>query len=187
MSIERQWYFVPVNPQPWTTPPFYPARAGGKMIVKAGRNESNEVFKQAVKEELLRQGATMLTGKWNRVTLGFWRRREQYKDSIGRTRTKNWADATNMQKLTEDALQGILFENDRDNFEITSRIVQQDITTTPGVLILCESFEEIPGWSLPPEFLDLEHEIMNAQLSNSLREYEAAEEADSGNAWPPRQ
>lgn len=159
------------------------------MIVKAGRNEANQIFKEAVQDELHRRGAKMLTGKWNKITLGFWRRLDKYEDSGGRTRTKNWADATNMQKLTEDALQGILFENDRNNFEVTSRIVQQTPQTTPGILILCETFSEIPVWSIPSDFADYEDEIANEINRIALEAMPfpgSGSVIEPGNDWPPR-
>lgn len=184
--INKTWYFIPVNPQPWTVPPSQPGRKGNKLYVQVGRNEANENFKEMVRDELKRLDAFMLEGAWNKITLGFWRRLDQYEDTAGRTQTKNWSDGTNMAKLTEDALQGILIQNDRANFELTWRIVQQTTETVPGILILCETFEEIPPWIIPPEFAECEHEINEAIVAAETRERLEPESIAANNVWPPR-
>lgn len=176
-------FFVPVNPLPWKTPPFVPVRVRGKWVTKAGRNNEAHDFKEAVKESLISQGATMLPGPRYRVHLAFWRRLDKYTDSIGRILTKNWADSTNMQKLTEDALQGILFKNDRDNVMVSGQIIAQDTLTSPGVLIMCQGGSFGDGFSWIPEGWSKEE--IDACLSNAARK-EGPKPDSSQNSWPPR-
>lgn len=186
MAENVAWYFLPINPQPWTTPPFSPARVGGKMIVKAGRNEDNHMFKLAVQEELQRQGATMITAPYKKISFVFWRKLDQYEDSAGRKRSKNRADATNMQKLTEDALQGILFENDRDNFSVSSHVAEQTKDTVPGILIVCEWFDHHPDFEIPPQLgIYALADILKAITDEG--EKAKTKEPDTVNEWPPRQ
>lgn len=183
----RAHYFVPVNPIPWKTPPYYPARVGKKLVVKAGRNEEAAAFTDAVRESLTSQGATMLPGYSPKVHFIFWRRRDQYKDSIGRTRTKNEVDSTNMQKLTEDACQGILYENDKHNVMVTSQIASQSIDTAPGILILCETHDlaghlgNVPTIWMPDGF---DREAILKEVVEKRTTVHDIEKAL--NVWPPR-
>ncbi len=120
-----KWYVLDLNPEPWAIGPVGYARRGGKMSAYVGRNAQLDAYKQAVKEEFGDPiHLDMIEGK---VTLMFffWRNRPEYTTPQARTHRKHEADVTNLQKATEDALQGVLFKNDKDVNNIHSILVDQ--------------------------------------------------------------
>lgn len=124
MGRPKAFYILPINPEPWVVPPMSPGRVGRRLIVKAGRDTATWNYKEAIKEELIERGAVMLPAPY-RIHFLFYRQQATYELASGRKNTKNEADATNMQKLTEDALQGVLIDDDKDSRHITSQIVEQ--------------------------------------------------------------
>ena len=137
----QRWFVLDVNPEPWAVGPVGYARRSGKMSAYVGRNAQLEAFKEAVREAL-GDGHEKIVG---RVALQFffWRNRADYKTPQARTHRKHEADVTNLQKSTEDALQGILFENDKDTNDIRSVLVEQG-PDVPGRIVL--SIEKSPDF-----------------------------------------
>lgn len=117
-----RWFVLDVNPEPWAIGPVGVSRVGGKLRPYVGRNAQLDAYKQAIADELGDQ--EMLTGKII-LRFFFWRNRAEYETPQARTHRKHEADTTNLQKSTEDALQGILFKNDKDVPDIHSRLVEQ--------------------------------------------------------------
>jgi len=106
----------------------------GKLFPSVAPNHQLKAFQEAVREELegvepLPQDITYC------LTFYFWRRLDPYLDAADRKRKANSADTTNLQKGLEDALQGVLFENDRDVHDIRSILVEQSESTVPRILI----------------------------------------------------
>ena len=125
----EQWFVLDVNPYPWKVPPFSVGRAGARMFVKAGRDDGLHTYKEAIREQLERLDPVMIEGP---VDLQFW----FWRNIIKRGRSRDHvADATNMQKSTEDALQGILFENDSSVARVQSEIVAQG-PSMPGIVVV---------------------------------------------------
>ena len=52
--------------------------------------------------------------------------------------TGNYADSTNLQKSTEDALQGLLYGNDRETRYVSSEIVDQGPDVHPCIVVHLE-------------------------------------------------
>jgi len=125
-----------VNPIPWRVPPMKVGRGrGGKgTYVQAGRDQELFAYQEAIREELARIGARMMDPPY-RIRFWFWRRLDPQVTESGRKSNMHRVDATNMQKATEDALQGLVIGNDADVVDVRSIIVDQDPTTTPGVVI----------------------------------------------------
>lgn len=157
------WLPLQVNAEPWRIGPLSTIRNGGKLIPFVGKDSQLEAYKEAVREAadgwLTVNGLTrkaILDHKCNKVTFYIWRQLGQYLTNSGRNHTKHIADATNMQKATEDALQGILFANDRQNRDVRTVIMEQsaDLPGLPWVLVHLEVLNEIemglelPGWVL---------------------------------------
>lgn len=130
-------YACAVNPEPWKTPPMSAVRKGGRAIVVAGRDVKGHSYKEAIRDELLAQGATVQPGPY-KLTLLFWRRLDTYETKTGRNHTRHRADATNMQKLTEDALQGVLIDNDVNVHAVSAEIIEQGKQVQPMVVIILE-------------------------------------------------
>lgn len=124
-----------VNPYPWKVPPFQPGRKGNRLFVQAGRDEGLHTYKEAIKEQLEKQNPTKIEGP---VALfaWYWRRMDEYKSTRGRNARSHEADTTNLQKATEDALQGLVFDNDKDVVFTQSWRVIQDFDVQ-GVLVVC--------------------------------------------------
>lgn len=111
------WYVCDVNPVPWQMGPVSarPGKGGKGMYASVGRDEELYTYKEAIKEELRKQSPKKLEGHLG-ITCYFWRNRTvSIAQGSGRTIKKSEADGTNMLKATEDACQGILFDNDKTN------------------------------------------------------------------------
>jgi Holliday junction resolvase RusA-like endonuclease len=158
------WFVLDLNPEPWAIGPLSVGRAkGGKMFPSVGRNTQLWHYQQAIKEAL---GAPdiFFEGKIE-LRFYFWRRRDEYNTPQARTHRKHEADLTNLQKATEDALQGILFKNDKDVSVIHSWMVQQG-PDVEGCVIIAIRAAENNGVSLPLVVMDLQDEIMSPQTDN---------------------
>ena len=143
---EFQWFALAVNPEPWAIGDLSVGRKNGKMFPMVGRNNQLHMYKEAIKEELGDPGV-WIDGKIE-LAFFFWRRRDDYKTPQARTHRKHEADLTNLQKATEDALQGILFKNDKDVAKITSFMIAQGAEVNSKVVIGIREFTgfiEIPN------------------------------------------
>ena len=164
--MEDQWFALDVNPDPWAIGPLSVGKRGGKFFPQVGRNSQLAAYKDAVKELLAH--VEMLPEAQYSVTFYFWRRLDGNK-----TTKKHVADATNLQKATEDAIQGVLIKNDRDVRDVRSVLVEQTPETQGRVVMrigLWQFFDpmEIPAnvWSVMKE--QEEHPLLTLE-----------------NVWPP--
>lgn len=95
-----------------------------------------QAYQEEVRDVLQAQGAYMMKPNY-RLTFYFHRTSESETRPNSRKRSKS--DATNMQKSLEDALQGVVIENDRDVLDVRSRIIEPDsIITEPFVVVQVE-------------------------------------------------
>jgi Holliday junction resolvase RusA-like endonuclease len=127
---------IPITAEPWTAPGVGKgghAIAGGKM----------QAYKDALREYLADYDRPVLDGDLS-LRMWFWRRIESGNTGTGRRKTAQRADATNLQKATEDALQGILFDNDRSVVHVESWVVDQGPNTTSQVVIMCGRVHQRP-------------------------------------------
>lgn len=130
------WIKLRVNPEPWAVGTITRVKGGARL----SPDPNLVAFQRAVREEL--ENEKMLPDDYRKITFYFFRQRVQYLDNRDKVRTRNQADATNMQKALEDALQGILFANDREVRDIRSVIVDQGVDVTPMILIKAEPIDE---------------------------------------------
>lgn len=128
------WYILEINPDPWAIGPVGYARRNGKMSAYVGRNQQLDAYKKAVAEEMADVHPVMLSGKIGLV-LFFWRTIDVYETSQAKAARSHEADNTNLQKATEDALQGILYKNDKDVVFNQTTMVDQS-TTAPGRVVI---------------------------------------------------
>lgn len=162
------WFVLDVNPEPWAIGPLSVGRAkGGKMFPSVGRNTQLWHYQQAIKEAL---GNPEIWFENQKIELKFyfWRRRDEYQTPQARTHRKHEADTTNLQKATEDALQGVLFKNDKDVSHVESWMVQQG-PDVEGCVIIAIRATSLNGVSLPLKVMDLQDEIMSTQTDNEWR------------------
>lgn len=162
----RKLYAVPVNPEPWRVPPMSPGRIGRKLIVRAGRDLQSHTFKEAVRESLEEQGAEMLPAPYE-LHFHFYRQQAAYETEKGGSHQKHVADATNMQKLVEDALQGVLIDNDRNVRHVSSQIVEQGPHVEPRIVIFITAGME-PDLFIPPGFTRSDIEAAVRKLPPAL-------------------
>lgn len=116
-----------INPEPWAVGPLDLIRRGGKLAPTMGRNQQLHMYQQAVRDELYykygaAEGAPLAPGY--ALSFFFWRN----------TQKANVADATNLMKATEDALQGVLLTNDREVVRNYSEIVAQGPDVQGGII-----------------------------------------------------
>lgn len=128
--MDEQWHLLWLNPEPW---------AVGDIAYNRIAPDPNLVAYQAAVKGELEGVAEKLVGDLD-VTFFFWRQQARYIDAADRIRQRNQADATNMQKALEDALQGVLFDNDRNVRHISSTIIEQGPRVEPRILIRLRPF-----------------------------------------------
>lgn len=138
MPIYKKYWFVVdgINPEPWAIGNITIAygKNGGKFP-KVGQNVQLRTYQDAIAESVRQEWPRdMIPGKVS-LEFFFWRKQDEYKSARGSTDRKNEADATNMQKATEDALQSVLYENDRDVSSIYSEIMEQGPDVEPKIVI----------------------------------------------------
>ena len=128
-------FALDLNPEPWTAPSISVGRKGGKPFPMVYKNEALRSYQQAVKE--------MLSGHAHNghhegpldLRFFFWRQLPDYTTDDEVRARKHHADATNLQKALEDALQGVLFKNDRDVRHIETWVMAQGKDVAPLIVI----------------------------------------------------
>lgn len=127
-----------INPEPWMAPDLTTLRRGGRTIPAATKKEALRSYQMAVKEsvEAAYDDGPITAGTNIWLRFYFWRQLElEPVGDQGRMRRRRRVDATNLQKSLEDALQGVLYENDRDVVWPMSFIIAQDHDVTPRIVI----------------------------------------------------
>ena len=137
MSTEK-FFVIGINAEPWAVGSLGVGRKGKGHYPYMSPNQKLQAYQNALREELA--GAEMLTGKVE-VRLFVWRRIEKMKVYGGRDRKGKTSDATNIQKATEDAIQNLLIENDRNVRRISTEIVREDEDTEPCIVIAVRPYE----------------------------------------------
>lgn len=145
------WHVLYINPEPWAIGPVSIGRRNGKMFGAIGRNAQLASYQDSVREAIGEQ--SMLTGKVA-VTFYFWRRRDEYETPQARTHRKHEADATNMQKATEDALQSVFYKNDKDVSDVRSVIVEQGPNVIPRIVVKIEPWSGLDWNEIPSHIID---------------------------------
>ena len=130
------FHITGINPEPWVAPESAIGRRNGKMFVQVYQSDTVKSFKEAVKEEFAQQNGWWKTPLEGHLIVEFflWRRLDQ-SEAEDRKRTRNWVDSTNCQKLLEDALQGILYPNDRGNRLVLTHMVEQGANVMPHIAV----------------------------------------------------
>lgn len=138
-------YCLPINPEPWAIGNAFVARGKGKAHAAIAPNKTLKAYQEAVRAELLARGATMVDGPYM-LTFWFWRENVTYTDAGGRKRTRNSPDLTNMVKATEDALQGIVIDNDSHVVATHQYVVERGRDVDPMIVVEVEQATE-DGWA----------------------------------------
>ena len=136
-----RYYVLWINPEPW--------KVGPVSYKRVGKDPSLEAYQEAVREALLQSNPEQLPGKVD-VEFWFWHRRVRYQGAK-KVVVKNEIDATNMQKATEDAIQGVLLGNDRNVVNITSHKMEDSEETDGKVVIRISPATNAGMLNLPDE------------------------------------
>lgn len=179
-------YALPLNPEPWAIGEAYVIRTGknNKLIAKVGPNKTTQAYQNAIKDELLLQKAGMVPGKYA-LRIHFARQLYSYtRSEDGGTSTRNVVDATNVQKATEDAIQGVLIGNDRDVLRVETVNVEQSADADPFILI------ELKWGLTEDDFTHWDSHLMTIQGECAMEKmYEMErtrkETKTNGNVWTP--
>lgn len=135
-----RYFVLALNPEPWAVGSLGVNRRGAKSFPYIGPNQKLQAYQEAVREALA--GKAVLTEGEVEVRLMVWRRIENLKVYSGRDRKAKTSDATNIQKATEDAIQNLLIENDRQVRRISIEVVEQSETTNPCIVINVRPYQE---------------------------------------------
>ncbi len=116
-----------INPQPWTVGNVGVGRKGGKVFGTVAKKAELRNYQDAVIEGMksLDLSPEVCTTDFVVLRFYFWRQIEEYQGEK-KLVVKHRADATNLQKATEDALQGILYKNDNQVCGVECWIVEQE-------------------------------------------------------------
>jgi Holliday junction resolvase RusA-like endonuclease len=128
------YHVTGVNPVPWKAAS--PGRGARDQKARGFSDEALTTYKKALKEEVVLQNSHLkMIATGMPVTIEFFFHRQ-----LDQPNSKE-ADATNLQKSTEDALQGILYGNDKHNRDVRSVIVGQSADEFPHILIVVKPFD----------------------------------------------
>lgn len=168
---EERWYVLHgINPEPWRVGPASAARnSRGKWFARIAPDAQLVAFQKAVKE-ILEHVSEQVEGEIE-LRFYFWRKLDEYKTET-RDSARHIADATNMQKATEDALQGVLMDNDRAVKRVQSTIVEQSTDTTPRIVVCITKWDGLNPHEIPPSVWE---DIDNPPIA-----------LDVDNSWPPK-
>lgn len=135
-----QWFIVPVNPEPWAVGPAGTARGASGIRAYVGPNPQVDNYKKAVASHIQSfYPHVHLVDVECEINFYFSKRLDRYVTASERSHMRHIADATNMQKATEDALQGIVITNDKLVRRVTSEIIDQNPDCEPFIVICVKS------------------------------------------------
>lgn len=171
--MRDRWFVLHTQPEPWATPPHGVGRKNGGLFVTTGSNQELVAYQEEIRE-LMRSQITQTDIFCYCVDDAPAKLTFYYCRQLGRG--IQHADATNLNKALEDALQGILYGNDRIVRDVRGAIVSQDnLVTDPWIAIHFQDFfSSVPiTKEIPEEVLE---DIQHPPRIVSLDE----------NVWPPK-
>jgi Endodeoxyribonuclease RusA len=135
-----------INPEPWST--------GNVICYGKGRGTLSPNLKMLNYQNAIREELTDRIDSGGTPPVDVWAM-DLHIYYFRSTERGHPADVTNLNKATEDALQGILFANDRINRKVTGEIIEQSPHVEyPGLIIVLRPYEFVPD----------EHEDLLAEM-----------------------
>lgn len=132
-----------INPEPWQAKKLGVIRKGTRWVPTATTPEHQRVYQAALREDITLAYPNLPMfprGLDLELKMYFWRRLDSYAGPSGRMTRRKEADATNLQKSTEDALQSVLLDNDRQVRRVSSDVIAQGSDVEPMILIGCGNY-----------------------------------------------
>lgn len=134
MIVKR--LYIGINPEPWTAPEASVSRSAGRAVPRLHKSARLRAYQEAIGEHISCDYPQLEPiDEPLELDFYFWRDLESYKIK-GKNRRRNRADATNLQKALEDALQKYLFTNDRLVRRVQSTLVEQAPDIEPGIVVV---------------------------------------------------
>lgn len=134
--VNKRLYVIHgLNPEPWTSPDGSIARKNGKLYVQMHKSQTLDAFQNALIEEMRRFPKLDLMEGDVELALFLWRDLPVYTAESGRQVRRHRADATNLQKAIEDALQGLVYKNDSQVVHAETWIMEQHGDVEPVIII----------------------------------------------------
>lgn len=130
------WVIAGINPEPWTSPDLSTGRRGGKIVPMAHKNAQLRAYQEALHDHIRDTFDPKPVTYELEVNYYFWRQLE--------TPRSRRADKTNLEKATEDALHGLLFENDRQVRRGQTTVVEQAVDIAPLIVIEWQPWQDHP-------------------------------------------
>lgn len=145
------FHITGINPEPWTAPEHGVGRRNGKIYVEVYKSAGLAGYQEGIKEEIkLQNGHLPDVPLDENLQVTFWLDRALDQSETDRKTNRNVADATNMQKALEDALQGLIYVNDRRNLDVRTIIERQSAATEPHITIEIRSGDDRTTPPSPP-------------------------------------
>lgn len=134
----RRYMLFGINPVPWKSPNVGIGRRNGKVVPQVYKAAELAAYQEAIREQMSQVVPQAILETHERLALTFylWR-------NAG-TKADHTSDATNLQKALEDALQGVLFKNDRNIVHVQTWIMEQGAGVSPKIVIEIEEAPEPP-------------------------------------------
>ena len=170
-------FFDGINPEPWRSPSLGITRRGGKVQPAAYQDENLRAYKEAVHEcvsEALRNADELDAlpvfpkGMDLAAHFMFWRQLESYDAGTKRRHVRARPDVTNLQKAAEDALQGLIYHDDKGNRRISSELVECGPDTLPGFYVKVWPYDQVVV-PLADMIAGLEEAAANPELADEPR------------------
>jgi hypothetical protein len=173
----KLWYVIDVNPVPWAVGPLSVGRAAGKVYPKMGRNQELHSYQEAVRTTMIDRYLNPIGHKYGddqlatvfggaEVELGFYFFKKLEVTHVGnRTRVGKKPDLTNMVKAAEDAIAGLLFDNDVQVMAQRNVILDRSADVPEGMVII--SIQAWRGWDameIPPDIWGRVNEMTQAAI-----------------------
>jgi Holliday junction resolvase RusA-like endonuclease len=163
-----------INPEPWETGTISAGRrkTGGGFTATMAPSQKLQAYQEALREYLDSDMRWSSLDPDARVTVEFFffRQIETFTSPV-----RKWisygheADATNLQKATEDALQGRLFTNDNLVRDVRSVILSQGVSTEPALVIRVKPF--------------IDQAMLYSWVEEQVAEERARQSVEHDNSW----
>lgn len=140
---ERIFLIQDVNPEPWESPEAAIGRKRGKLVPQLFTKPKQRMYQESLRSAFHERygfDVELAEGEIS-VEFYFWRDMTPVETARSRKTRAHVADATNLQKATEDALQGLLYANDEKVKHVQSLVVEQDVAVRPAILIIIRPYK----------------------------------------------
>lgn len=138
-----------LNPEPWTPGTASLGFKGKQRYPVISKDQRLRDYQEGVKENIKEAYPTLEMfpeGVELHLICKFWRQLEHYTSGRGREAARKVADATNLTKAVEDALQTILYKNDNQVKHSEGEIIMEGPDVAPRIMILCCERVRDPKW-----------------------------------------